>query len=43
MVVEKYRSGMTKAQIIRQFGISASTLYLWKLKHKTKMALSVLI
>jgi len=28
MVVEKYMSGMTKAQIMRQFGISSSTLYM---------------
>lgn len=34
MVVEKYMSGMTKNEIMRQFGISSSTLYLWKLKYK---------
>lgn len=32
MVVEKYMSGMTKTEIMRQFGISSSTLYSWKLK-----------
>ena len=34
MVVEKYMSGMTKTEIMRQFGISSSTLYNWKLKYK---------
>ena len=34
MVVEKYVSGMAKTEIMRQFGISSSTLYNWKLKYK---------
>lgn len=33
MVVEKHMSGMTKTEIARQFGISSSTLYAWKLKY----------
>ena len=34
MVVEKYMSGMTKTEIMRQFGISSSTLYNWRPKYK---------
>ena len=34
MAVEKYMSGMTKTEIMRRFGISTSTLYGWKPKHK---------